>query len=211
MESHECGVECHGMALVERVLKGYSRARANLVAGEIQRHKWFFKVWIKWNFEDWLVGGEMRQRKVRRENTLFSGFCPSHCDKQMKDGGLSGRDEWGGDEFGFRLSLRCIIGGTSRGLPVAIGSSVERSGLEVSVGKPSAFVWSWNNGSGGTTLREPSVINGALETWEVVRDRNRKHSQKGQKEVPRTWECDVLGVKKEAGVSRAGAAEEVSK
>ena len=54
----------------------------------------------------------MRQRKVRRENTLFSGFCPTHCDKQMKDSGLSGRDEWGGDEFGFRLSLRCITGGT---------------------------------------------------------------------------------------------------
>ena len=49
----------------------------------------------------------MRQRKVRRENTLFSGFRATHRNKEH-EGQWAVRERWRGDEFGFRLSLRYV-------------------------------------------------------------------------------------------------------
>lgn len=38
---------------------------------------------------------------------MFSGFCATHRNKEH-EGQWAVRERWGGDEFGFRLSLRYV-------------------------------------------------------------------------------------------------------
>lgn len=81
--------------------------------------------------------------------------------------------------MGFSLSLK-YLETSSRELLVRVRSSVERSGPEVGMGKPSAYV------CGVPTLerseREQFIVNGILETREALRDRYWKNLRRGQKE-----------------------------